>query len=163
MTPPIGDLTVTSATGTVRRLQALMAAGWPPPILAAELHLYRSETARLLRARHVAVRTARRVADLYDRLWNIHPGTHGATPEAIARTKERAAAAGWAPATAWDDDRIDDPTAVPDWTGHCGTVRGVAIHDQHGIPLCPPCRAAVAARRLRNEARARRALSAFPA
>jgi hypothetical protein len=121
--------------------------------------MYRSETARLLRARRVIVRTARRVADLYARLWDIHPGTHGATPEAIEQTKARARAAGWAPATAWDDDRIDDPTAVPDWTGHCGTVRGAALHDDHDIPLCPPCRGALTRRRLRNEAHERRALS----
>ncbi|OLE25511.1 MAG: hypothetical protein AUG49_10585 [Catenulispora sp. 13_1_20CM_3_70_7] len=160
MTNQPSDLTLTSATGTVRRLQALITAGWPPPILSAELLAGRTEAARLLRARRVAVRTARRVADLYDRLWDIDPAAHGATQEAIRRAKARAEAARWAPATAWDDDRIDDPCAVPDWTGHCGTTKGVDLHHRHDIPLCPPCRAAINRRRLRNEARERRALSA---
>lgn len=158
MTHSPGDLALTSATGTIRRLQALIAAGWPPPILSAELKAGRTETARLLRSRRVAVRTARRVADLYDRLWDVDPATHGASPKAIALAKARAAAAEWPPPGAWDDDRIDDPSAVPDWTGHCGTTKGVDLHERHGIPLCPPCRGAITRRRLRNEAHERRAL-----
>lgn len=159
MTGRPGDLALTCATGTRRRLQALVVAGWPPPRLSAELGAGRTEAARLLRSRKVAVRTARRVAALYDRLWNVDPATCGATREGIRRAKARATAAGWAPASAWDDDRIDDPAALPDWTGHCGTAKGVALHAKHDIPLCPPCQGAINRRRLRAEAHARRALT----
>lgn len=159
MTSHHSDLSLTGATGTLRRLQALAVAGWPTRCLGAELANARTRVPKLLRERHVTVRTARRVAALYDRLWNVDPATHGATPQEIARVKARAAALGWAPASAWDDDRIDDPAALPDWTGHCGTARGVALHERHDIPLCPPCQGAITRRRLRNEARERRALS----
>lgn len=152
-------LALTGATGTVRRLQALAVAGWPSRCLGAQLGANRTRVPKLLRERHVTVRTAHRVAALYDRLWNVDPATLGATPEEIDRVKARAAALGWAPASAWDDDRIDDPAALPNWTGHCGTARGVALHDRHGIPLCPPCQGAITRRRLRNEAHQLRALS----
>lgn len=159
MTPRPSDLALIGATGTVRRLQALAVAGWPSRCLGAQLGNARTRVPKLLRERHVTVRTARRVAALYVRLSTVDPATHGATPEEIARVKARAAALGWAPASAWDEDRIDDPAALPEWTGHCGTTKGVALHERHGIPICPPCQGAITRRRLRNETHRLRALS----
>lgn len=144
---------VISAVGTVRRLQALVTAGWSQERLAAELSMSATNLSRLINADTVTVSTARRVRDLYDRLWNVDPAAHGARPEDVSRTKARAAHEGWAPVGAWDEETIDDPAAHPDWTGHCGTVRGVTAHADHGIPLCPPCQAADEKRRLRNTAR----------
>ncbi|NUP42355.1 MAG: hypothetical protein HOY76_36320 [Streptomyces sp.] len=152
MTAGRSDLVKTDAAGTVRRLQALVAAGWPVLHIAAELGMFPTHVSHLMRMSVTTLRTARRVAAVYDRLWNIDPATHGATPKGTLRARNLAAASGWAPAAAWDDDTIDDPAAHPDWTGHCGTVRGVAAHDQYGIPLCPPCQAAAERRRLRNAA-----------
>jgi len=159
MTSQPSDLTLIGASGTHRRLQALAAAGWPTRCLGTELGAARTRVPALLREHRVTVRTARRVSALYVRLASVDPATRGARPEEIARAKARAAAARWAPASAWDDDSIDDPTATPEWTGHCGTARGVALHEKHGIPICPPCQGAITRRRLRNETHRLRALS----
>lgn len=145
---------VISSVGTVRRLQALCVAGWSQERLAVELGMTAQNLSRLINADTVIVRTARRVRDLYDRLWNTDPASVGAAPADISWSKSRAAHEGWAPVGAWDEETIDDPAAHPDWTGHCGTARGIAAHDEHGIPLCPPCEAALARRQLRNTARA---------
>lgn len=156
----LGGNTVIAAVGTTRRLQALVAVGWPHMHLAAEMGWTPSNFGVLIVADTVMVKTARVARDLYDRLWNVDPLTHGASLRGATEAKQRAEQARWAPPGAWDDDHIDDPAAFPDWTGHCGTVRGVTAHDEHGIPLCPPCQGAADRRRLRNEAHQRRALSA---
>jgi transcriptional regulator with XRE-family HTH domain len=150
----LGGAVIISAIGSVRRLQALVAAGWSQERLAVELGMSSTNLSRLINAGAVIVSTARRVRDLYDRLWNIDPAEHGAHGDDVSRTKARAAGAGWAPVGAWDEETIDDPAAYPDWTGHCGTVRGVTAHEEHEIPLCPPCQAAAERRRLRNTAHA---------
>lgn len=150
----LGGAVVISAIGSVRRLHALGVVGWSQERLAVEAGMTSTNFSRLANASTVIVRTALRVRGLYDELWNVDPATHGSRPEDIARTKARAAQLGWAPAGAWDEESIDDPAALPDWTGHCGTVRGVTAHIDQGIPLCPPCEAAAERRRLRNTARA---------
>lgn len=155
----VSDLVQTDAKGTVRRLQALVAAGWPVLSIAAELGMFPTAVSRLMRLNVITLRTARRVAAVYDRLWDVDPATHGATPNGIRRARNLAAAARWAPAAAWDDDTIDDPSAAPDWTGHCGSTRGARIHDDHAIPLCEPCRAAVEKNEQRRAARELRALT----
>lgn len=156
----LGGAVVINAVGSVRRLQALVAAGWSQERQALELDMTSTNFSRLINASTVIVRNARRCNALYERLWNVDPAAHGSRPEDIARTKARAADLGWAPAGAWDEESIDDPAAQPNWTGHCGTARGVTAHEEHGIPLCPPCQAALDRRRLRNQARERRALTA---
>lgn len=149
----------TAAAGSVRRLQALAVAGWPLARLARETGLAPTSMAKLMTATTVPVTTARTIAAVYARYSMASPGLCG-VPHIHARAaRERAAAKGWAPHGAWDDDTIDDPAAIPQWTGHCGTARGVDLHERHAIPLCPPCQAALYRRRLRNTARERRALS----
>jgi hypothetical protein len=150
----LGGATVISALGTVRRLRALVATGWSQERLSVELAMLPTNLSQLIHAGTVIVSTARCVVALYDRLWKVDPAERGAKAHDISRVKARAAAEGWAPVGAWDEDTIDDPTAVPDWTGHCGTTRGAGLHEDHGIPLCPPCRAALERRQLRSEARA---------
>jgi hypothetical protein len=147
------------ATGTIRRVQALAVAGWPLSRQAREAGLSPSSLARLMTATTVPVATARTVAAVYDRYSLASPGLHGVALVHARAARARATAAGWAPHGAWDEDTIDDPTAIPNWTGHCGTARGADLHERHGIPLCPPCQAALYRRRLRNTARERRALS----
>ncbi|MFD4569349.1 hypothetical protein ACFWOX_33930 [Streptomyces sp. NPDC058467] len=149
-----------AAAGTIRRVQALGAAGYPQARLANWFGLTEYRLARLLTAATVPVPTARVVAAVFDQLCLADPALHGVDPVSVRRAKARAVAAGWAPVGAWDDDSIDDPAAAPNWTGHCGTVRGVSAHIDHGIPLCPPCRGAEERRRLRNVAHERRALFA---
>lgn len=145
------------AAGTVRRLQALAVAGWPLGRLARESGLtpYRITQLVTTSPETATVAEARAVAAVYARYSGASPGLCGVSHIHARAARDRATAAGWAPPAAWDDDTIDDPAAIPQWTGHCGTARGADIHARHDIPLCPPCKDAEYRRRLRNEARAR--------
>lgn len=93
-------------TGTRRRVQALIAIGWPAHRLGAEMGLADGKSVRQLGHGHkVTPPVAARVSRLYERL-SMTPG-----PSAISR--RRAQAAGWAPPLAWEHRDIDDPKARP--------------------------------------------------
>lgn len=139
----LGGHTTTDATGTRRRLQALVAAGWPQAHLARRLLMSPSNMSLILTVseERVFVATARAVRALYDEWWNADPQAHGVTLQAFSRARNHARAVAWAPAGAWDEDRIDDPAAIPDWTGKCGTPQGYHAHRRHGLlPPCQPCK-----------------------
>ncbi len=91
------------SVGAVRRVQALMALGWRKADLEAE----GVPTGQLVtRSRDlISVEGWRQVRDVYDRL----SMTLG--PSQAAR--DRAAARGYHPPLAWDDETIDDPRATP--------------------------------------------------
>jgi len=91
------------SVGAVRRVQALMALGWRKTDLQAE----GVPTGQLVtRSRDlISVEGWRQVRDVYDRL----SMTLG--PSQAAR--DRAAARGYLPPLAWDDERIDNPRATP--------------------------------------------------
>jgi hypothetical protein len=129
-------------TGTRRRLQALIAAGWPQSELARRLGVNKSNFARTIASDLVHAGTLRAAIRLYDQLWRLDPTEHGVPPRWVDAARQKALENAWAPVGAWDDDRIDDPDAWPDWTGRCGTPRGRAIHYRIRIPVCPPCRQA---------------------
>jgi transcriptional regulator with XRE-family HTH domain len=94
------------ATGTVRRLRALMLAGWPASVLAGELGYQTHALRRLATSgQFTPAPTASGARVLYDRLWD--------KPGPSERTSRNAVQRGWAPAMAWDDDTIDDPAAQP--------------------------------------------------
>jgi hypothetical protein len=152
------DVTV-PAVGTARRLQALAVMGWPTSRMCRETGLTPHRLVPLLKGTASAVtrEEARTVAVVYVRLSAASPGLCGVSHIAARGARERAGAAGWAPPAAWDDDTIDDPAAIPQWTGYCGTVRGADIHERDGLPLCPPCEDARYRRRLRNAVHAARA------
>lgn len=111
----LGDRTVIDATGTRRRLQALVATGWSISKLADRLGWTPANLARLIKSERTIVATARAVRALYDELWNHAPpeDTHR-DRIAASRARNYARANGWVPPLAWDDDRIDDPDARPD-------------------------------------------------
>lgn len=140
--------TVINATGTHRRLQAMVAAGWPQSRIATRLGMTSPHFSLMLRTPRVTVRTARAVRTLYSELWGEDPRRHGVDNQAYSRARNHAASHRWAPDGAWDDDSIDDPAAVPDWTGECGTWQGYNAHVNHGLlPACQPCREANSAYR----------------
>jgi hypothetical protein len=102
----------TDATGTRRRLQALVAIGWPQAELARRLGLRRRRFEALMRRDRIPAQTAADVEGLYDRIWHQWPrGRHADGARA------HAAALGWPVPAAWDDDPgphcIDDPAAAP--------------------------------------------------
>lgn len=133
--------TLISPLGTRRRVQALVAVGWPQGHLAAHLGMLASNFGTMLKGEHVLVRRALAVRSMYDALWRVDPSEHGASVAGMTRARRYAAERQWAPTGAWDDDTIDDPAAFPDWTGQCGTRYGSRAHREHGIlPVCSPCR-----------------------
>ena len=130
------------ATGTHRRLQALMANGWPQLRLGPHVRLHPVYVNAVLKQSTVFGTTAANVAAAYDRLWNQDPRQHGVCTGTWKKVRNLARANGWAPPGAWDEDTIDDPAAGPDWTGHCGTDRGWWLHHLEDLPTCPRCEAA---------------------
>ncbi|MER7612472.1 hypothetical protein [Nonomuraea wenchangensis] len=101
--------------GTRRRVQALSAMGWPLPLVAARCGLSPDTVQRLTRAPddgRVDASTARKVADLYRRLWCLDPASEGVPAPTVARLRSIAAGKGWVTPIGWGD--IDDPDATPD-------------------------------------------------
>ena len=144
----LADAADTDGTGTRRRLQALVAAGWPQTHLAKQLGMHRANFGKTLHSARVLVATERAVRDLYDELWNLDPREHGVATRYYDQARAIAHTNRWAPVGAWDDDTIDQPDAFPDWTGHCGTPKGARAHYNHHIlPVCAPCKDAAAADR----------------
>jgi hypothetical protein len=93
-------------TGTIRRLQALAALGWPQPELARLLGCHPRALGQLgRRSQMVHAGTARNVAVLYDELsMRIGPSQ---------RARNRASTLGYIPPLGWAEGTIDDPHARP--------------------------------------------------
>lgn len=141
-----------NSLGTQRRLQALVARGWPRARLTVFLGMERSARCFNLTVVGdkylVKATTAVAVRELYGRLWNLDPREHGVIRHSYARAVNFAKAQGWAHPGCWDDDTIDDPAAFPEWTGRCGSRAGYDLHYRDQIlPSCPPCSRARAALR----------------
>ncbi|WP_329214850.1 hypothetical protein OG352_05340 [Streptomyces sp. NBC_01485] len=144
--------TLISPHGTRRRVHALVAVGWPQHHLAIHLGMTPSNFTQMLARDHVLVRRALAARAMYDALWRADPAEHGASTGGIARARRYAAVHAWPPPGAWDDDRIDDPEAHPDWTGQCGTPEGFWAHRYIKVPACQPCRDAFNADRRARKA-----------
>jgi hypothetical protein len=108
--------TLINPVGTRRRVQALVAMGWPQQHLADRLGMTPSNFGAMIRRDHVIARRALQVRALYDELWRADPAQHGATQAGITRARKHAEVNDWPQVGAWDDDTIDDPQATP-WTG----------------------------------------------
>lgn len=109
-----GQPLVVDATGTRRRIRALMRIGWSLHEQARRLGVAVQSLSRTHRQRdHVLLSTAQKVAALYDEL-SMTPGT-------CVRARNHAERRNWPPPLAWDDDEIDDPAAQP-------------AHDLRGTP-----------------------------
>lgn len=108
----LGDGSRIDATGTRRRIQALVAMGWSFVALAAEMGINDRALANLARAERVTVATARKVKNAYKQLVVITPEQHGVHRQARALARRVASREGWVTAAAWDN--IDDPNCEPD-------------------------------------------------
>jgi hypothetical protein len=156
-TAPPSNLAI-NATATRRRLQALIATGYTMPAITRAIGI---RDVRYLwgivhgRQTVVTTATATNVSRAYDELWDQPPASRGVSPARAARAIALAAKHRWAPPMAWDDDTIDDPAALPDWTGRCGTSGGYYDHGQIGTPTCQPCRDAVAVASAERKAKRR--------
>lgn len=105
------------SVGTIRRLNALQALGWPSAALAREAGLSSGAMTEIRTQDRVKVSTAAAVARMYDRLWDrLPPDDTPQARSAITKALRRADAEGWLPPLAWDDHQLDDPDAQPeDW------------------------------------------------
>ena len=102
------------ATGTRRRLQALIAIGWPGELLAAQLGRRASSLHRSMTCESVTACTARDVAILYARLENARPPRATSEQRAAADAAQaHAAAHGWLPPLAWNDIDTDPTPPAP--------------------------------------------------
>jgi len=93
------------SVGTVRRLRALVAAGYTQDYLAGRIGLTASNFASLLRSSRCTARRHRDVVSLFVEL------EHTRGPSDLAR--RRAERLGWALPFEWDEDALDDPAAEP--------------------------------------------------
>lgn len=122
------------ATGTRRRLQALMVIGWPLSWLSARVGKTDAAAHHWLCREQVAGTTAALVAELYDELWNTPPvPVSQGQRMSVSRTLHLARRNRWHPAAAWDDDRgphgIDNPAAKPHTPG------SLRLADRHALTL----------------------------
>lgn len=103
------------ATGTTRRVRALVALGWSQSKLADRLGIQRSNFHLANGTRpKVLARTAKAVVDLYDELsMTLPPQGNQRDRIAASRARRYAKARGWLPPLALDDERLDDPTYKP--------------------------------------------------
>ena len=102
------------ATGTHRRLQALIAIGWPAELLAAQLGRRPNSLWRSMTGESVTARTAQDVAALYEQLCNSRPPRMTSEQRVAADAAQaHAAARGWLAPLAWDDIDTDPTPPAP--------------------------------------------------
>lgn len=137
----VGAGAYTDPTGTVRRMQALRADGFPGHLLGGRIGVSYEAVAQLAHSSRGSVLETTRisVASLYRELDGRWPGDFGVRSNVAAKCATFARRAGYAPRSCWDPDTIDDPEAFPEWTGRCGTPFGHLVHERDGIPLCARC------------------------
>jgi hypothetical protein len=98
------------ATGTKRRIQALIACGYSMTFIAAEFGTHKQVISGMLKNERVLLTKAEEFKIIYDKLWNVEPPRN--TPsekKAYTTAKKMASENGWFPPMAWDDDYIDNP------------------------------------------------------
>jgi len=124
------------AIGAIRRTQALARAGYPIDWTMRQVGCSHRYIYEILNGVNATIeRTlAERFADVYRR--------HEATPGPSDPARIAARSKGWTGPDGWDPDTIDDPDALPDWTGHCGTDHGWWKHTINAIPVCARCQEA---------------------
>lgn len=104
-----------NATGTIRRIQALVALGWPVTHIARHAGLANANATEIMQRQYVYVATAKTIAATYNQLRTKRPEKNGVTKPHVAVAKNRAARQRWAPPKYWDQhpDAIDDPGFEP--------------------------------------------------
>lgn len=125
-----------------RQLQGLAAAGFSQnPFLIEYLDTNTSALWKVLHRETIGGSLDQRINDAYSKLQNARPEDYGISRHGQTMARNVARKHGWAPPMCWDDDTIGDPKAFPEWTGACGTKRGLSLHKTEGIPMtrCRPC------------------------
>lgn len=108
ITPPPGDVQYVDATGTTRRIRALVAIGHTLISIAPQTGLREDPLRLIARGERTQVRlaTAEAVKAAYHKL--------SRTPGTSVRARLMAQRHAWHGPLAWDDTTIDDPNAEPE-------------------------------------------------
>lgn len=138
--------------GATRRIQGMFAQGYGPGWQAKYMGRADANTRRIMAgaSTRIHMQIDDEIRAMYDKLSQVDPVTMGIPKHVADRAARWAARKGYAPESCWDDDTIDDPDAIPEYTGMCGTVRGWKIHMEQDIliklnkhkrriVLCQPC------------------------
>lgn len=108
------DHALRPAVGTRRRLQALQSVGWSVAKIAERSGVERQALDGALNGRHwyITAAHARAVRDAYDALWDTAPPEDAHQDKiAAARSRNKAARAGWPMPLELELIDVDDPTA----------------------------------------------------
>lgn len=111
------DGALINAVGTLRRIRALMAIGFPQAFIARHMGMSDGNFSDFAKCPAVTARNARALRAVYDQLSTRNPAALGVPRASITRSSRHAERENWPKPLEWDDDEIDDPTAQPH-TGH---------------------------------------------
>jgi hypothetical protein len=102
-----------------RRVQALIAAGWPQAHIVQRGGVPYSTLADVMRKPTIMHSTAAAVARAYDELHDLRPLRNGVSARQAKMSRDRAASYGWLTPKYWDhpDHPIDDPEFEPQSAG----------------------------------------------
>ena len=117
ITPDSTAPTFINPTGTHRRLQALVAAGWPLGIIDRRIGYKAAHFRKILTEQRVHVSTSLLVTDVYETYQGRKPERNGVAKHLARQARARAAANRWPNPSYWADrmDVIDDPDFVPEY------------------------------------------------
>jgi hypothetical protein len=123
-------------TGTARRIQALVADGWPMRHLGHHFgfgNTYVHQIVQRAADGHlILTATALTVADGYERLKGEQPSEHGVRQRVINLARNHATSRRWPPSSYWAErmDAIDDPHFTPMYGV---TRREIVAHDANEV------------------------------
>lgn len=155
---PGGRGSLIDPTGTRRRIKAMWADGFPLPWISEQIgrqtryvqHMIHDEKSNS----GVSYPTWEAVSALYEKVDGCQPEDFGIITRSAKFSRTFAFKRGYDPRSCWDPDTIDDPQALPEYTGHCGTEQGYQIHYRDKLNKfweptlkrlvygCPACRRA---------------------
>ncbi|MFE0699156.1 hypothetical protein [Streptomyces sp. NPDC058872] len=105
---------VLPVTGSARRLQALVAIGWPFSTLATYVGMDPRSVCRITYQRFIFKSTADSIAATYEQLKAQTPEDHGVSRVGAQKSRALAERRGWRDPLWWDDmGHIDDPAFDP--------------------------------------------------
>ena len=115
VTVDVNSRALVDATGSRRRVQALIVQGWSQIKIAERLGMNASQFGRVLRQGSVRQTTYEAIRGLFEEIWNVAPPMDTEHDRAAAqRCSGYARALGWLPPLAWDDiDHDDTPDPLP--------------------------------------------------
>ena len=121
-----------TATGTLRRIQACAAGGWPGRKVAARAGVSPRWVIELRPDSVILIASAEKIVAAYDELRHLVPEENGVHAGHAARARQRAEANRWPDFAYWDQHRedIDDPHFTPMYGV---TRREIVAHDANEV------------------------------